>query len=103
MPVIKSKVLTTGNQGLEQAQKQQARSNIDAAKKLDIASSADPRVGKNILVPGADGEIDISDKSIESIPPAPYPKAARESGQSASLNGILCPRAQYKSDTFYYI
>jgi hypothetical protein len=71
MPVIKSKVLTTGNQGLESAQKQQARSNIDAAKKLDIASSADPRVGKNILVPDADGEIDISDKSIDGIPPAP--------------------------------
>ena len=71
MPVIKSKVLTTGNQGLDQTQKQHARSNIDAAKKLNIASSADPRVGKNILVPGADGEVNISNKSIDSIPPAP--------------------------------
>jgi len=70
MPVIKSKVLTTGNQGLDQTQKQHARSNIDAAKKLNIESPADPRVGKKILVPGVDGEINISEKSIDSVPSA---------------------------------
>ena len=57
MPVISTKVLTTTDQGLTELQKETARKNIDAIKKVD-------GVEGNIVTVGRDGEVQDSQVSI---------------------------------------
>ena len=58
MPVINTKVLTTTDQGLTPKQKEQARDNIDAIKKIEGGTEG------NIVVVGEDGNVSDSEVSI---------------------------------------
>ena len=58
MPVINTKVLTTTDQGLTPKQKEQARDNIDAIKKIEGGTEG------NIVVVGEDGNVTDSEVSI---------------------------------------